>query len=106
MSTYTPDRWVILKLTKNNETNFKVLAGWSGSYLEGQSWKINSGITKVEVEDDSYLFHGYSGSVYKCGKSSYGTNMIMNGILDQVTGQEGVELLQDQDFSGILDSKG
>jgi hypothetical protein len=105
MNPYTPDKWIIIKGTVNNKTIFKVLAGWSGSYLEGQSWRINSGITKVEVNDDSYLFHGHSGSVYKCRKTGYGTNGIMNGILDQTLTIEGVELLPDQDFSTILNNE-
>jgi hypothetical protein len=94
----TPDRWVILKLNSEGKALYKVLAGWSGSYLDGQSWKINSGITKVESDEDCYLFHGYSGSVYKCHKTGYGMNSIMMQVLSRYPN---VEVLEDQDFSKL-----
>lgn len=94
----TPDRWVILKLNNEGKAFYKVLAGWSGSYLEGQSWRINSGITKVESKDNYYLFHGYSGSIYKCYKSSYGMNTIMMRVMSEYPF---VEVLEEQDFSQL-----
>lgn len=104
--TYNPDRWVILKIKGKSETLFKVLAGWSGSYIEGQSWKINSGITKVSQEGDYYLFEGHSGSVYKCHKNSYGTNMISAGILSELLSdpktKDIVEVIPEQDFTKLL----
>lgn len=90
---HTPDRWLILKITKNEESIYKVLAGWSGSYLEGQSWRINSGIKKVTEVDGYYLFEGDSGSVYKCHPKSYGANMIMSGILNSVTKQKDYDVI-------------
>lgn len=71
----TPDCWTILKVNYKGETFYKLLAGWSGSYLYGTSWKLNSGIDKVEVDEDSYLFYGRSGTVYKCHKEGYGLRM-------------------------------
>ena len=67
---YKPDRWVVLKLP----AGYKVLAGWSGGYLDGDSWRLNSGITAVEQDGDYWLFHGYSSSAYKCHKDGYGFN--------------------------------
>ena len=62
----------MLKISNGSETIYKILAGWSGSYMHGSSWKLNSGCTNVKVEGDYYLFNGYSGSIYKCHKDSYG----------------------------------
>ena len=76
MSDYNPDRWVMLKFANGGQTTYKILAGWGGSYMHGQSWKLNSGITKIEQDGDYYLFSGYSGSVYKCHKNAYGTTGI------------------------------
>ena len=68
---YFPDNWVVLKV----DNFYKVLAGWSGGYAQSDSWRINSGISKV-VEKDEYLeFIGESGSVYVCNKNSYGLRM-------------------------------
>lgn len=70
---YCPDNWVVLKFTTHEmKTFYKVLGGWSGGYLTGDSWRLNSGITKVEEHDGCYYFSGFSGSVYRCGKESYG----------------------------------
>lgn len=99
---YTPDKWVILKIKHNEETVYKVLAGWSGSYLEGQSWKLNSGITKVKTDETHYYFEGYSGSVYKCSKRGYGMNMIMTGVFSQFKNMPDVELMDEQDFNNLL----
>lgn len=86
--TYTPDRWVILKITRyDNLTDttksiYKVFAGWLGGFTQGQSWKLNSGIVKVETEENFYLFYGHSGSVYQCFKGSEGMSSYMYQILE------------------------
>ena len=83
MADYTPDRWIMLKITHNGQPTYKVLAGWGGSYLYGQSWKLNSGCTKVEADGDYLLFSGYSGSVYRCHKNAYGTTSYTAQILNK-----------------------
>ena len=77
MTEYNPDSWVILKMTNKNETFYKVLAGWSGAYIIGSSWKLNSGITKAEydVTNNQWRFYGASGSVYVVNNESYGLRM-------------------------------
>lgn len=66
----TPDNWIILKINTAPEPFYKILAGWSGGYLNGDSWRMNSGITEVK-EDVRYIdFIGSSGSVYRCHKDS------------------------------------
>jgi hypothetical protein len=64
---YQPDNWVVIKFPDH----YRVLAGWSGGYLTGDSWKLNSGIVRVEDDGENYLFYGSSGSCYKCCKSFY-----------------------------------
>jgi hypothetical protein len=91
MTYVQPDNWVVLKITHpNNEVVHKVLAGFYGGYLHGNSWRLNSGITKVEVDGDYYLFHGNSGSIYKCHKDSEHlsviTAQILNSLLDNNKG--------------------
>ena len=70
MSDYTPDNWVIIKL-KGDDPHYRVLAGWSGGYTTGYSWRLNSGITKVEEDDHYFYFYGSSGSCYHCRKTAY-----------------------------------
>ena len=95
MSKYTPDNWVVLKITNEGETLYKVLAGWSGGYLDGDSWRMNSGITRVEDHETYYSFYGYSGSVYKVWKGHYGLRMNNAGVYNQLKERFGdaVELM-------------
>jgi len=51
------------------------LAGWSGGYLTGSSWRINSGVVKETYDEPYYYFHGASGSSYRCHKDAYGLRM-------------------------------
>ena len=82
MSTYTPDKWLVVKIT-GAEANplYKVFACWCGGYAGSDSWKLNSGITKVTLEGNVYSFEGSSGSVYECHKDAFGTNMYGYGVL-------------------------
>jgi len=90
---HIPDNWVLLKFTCNGEIIYKVFAGWHGNYLEGDSWKLNSGINKIEEDGEYYLFHGYSGSVYRCHKASYGMNYFMVEIFKSFERDITIEVL-------------
>lgn len=93
----TPERWVILKLPNNY---YKVFGTWTGD-----RWKLNSGIEKVEQDDEYYYFIGFSGSCYKCHKKGYGTATfyglhILNKIIEQGNGQ--IKLMEDvSDWSNV-----
>lgn len=65
-----PDKWLLIEV--NNGEYFKVFATWAGGYIDGDYWRLNSGVVSVEEDSDYYLFKGYSGSVYKCHKKAYG----------------------------------
>jgi len=80
---YTPDKWVIVKImAKDRDTIYKVLAGWYGGYLEGESWKLNSGITMAEDFVSRVDFTGHSGSVYSCYKTNEGLSGYTAGVLE------------------------
>ena len=100
MSNYNPDNWVVIKLT-GEDPHYRVLAGWSGGYTTGDSWRMNSGITKVEEDEAFYYFYGSSGSSYHCCKESYKLRMNNAGIWDQLQQIHGdkVELMpEDTDW--------
>lgn len=82
MSEYTPDRWIVIEITKENYTARKILSGWSGSYLYGSSWRLSSGIVKVIDKGKYYEIHNQSGSVYTCYKTSYGVNITSASVLN------------------------
>jgi len=73
-----PDKWCLVCV---EDELVKVMATWSGGYLGGDSWKLNSGIERVEETEDSFLITGYSGSVYECRKSGYGINAYGAAVL-------------------------
>jgi hypothetical protein len=81
MSEYTPDRWCVIRIPDPKETLYKVFASWGGGYAGSDSWKLNSGITQAVLVDGAWEFEGYSGSVYRCRVSSYGTNSYGHSVL-------------------------
>ena len=101
MTEYNPDSWVVIKMTHNDKTFYKVLGGWSGGYLNGTSWRLNSGIDRVELEDDVYKFYGASGSTYRCHKENYGLRMSIAIVWDTMKEKypDQVELLEDCDWT-------
>lgn len=90
---YFPDNWVILKIkpSKGAYPFYKVLAGWSEGYLSGDSWRMNSGITKVTEEGDHFKFWGASGSCYMCHKDTYRLTMANSGVYNQLKENEQFE---------------
>tara|TARA_R110000764_G_scaffold236580_1_gene331943 strand:- start:461 stop:781 length:321 start_codon:yes stop_codon:yes gene_type:complete len=106
MSEYSPDNWVVVKIMQpDQDTSYKVLAGWSGGYLDGDSWRFNSGITKVVCREEYVDFYGASGSVYQCPKGQYRLRMNNSGIWNQLKEKFGdiVELMpEDTDWSTIV----
>ena len=87
---YSPDNWVVLKLKQGKGTFpfYKILAGWSSGYLDGDSWRINSGVTQVKEDGDFYEFYGQSGSCYRCHKESYGLSSVQAEIYNSLREQQ------------------
>lgn len=82
MSIYIPDKWVVVKIYRDaTPPVYKVFASWYGGWAGSDSWKLNSGITKVTIEGFVYSFEGASGSTYECHTDCYGTNMYGQGVL-------------------------
>lgn len=91
-----PERWVIIKIP--NTDYYKVFGTWVGGYLDGDRWKLNSGISKVEQDEDFYYFIGFSGNCYKCHKECYGTATSYGlGILNNIIESGKAELMEDRD---------
>ena len=86
---YTPDNWVLIKISTPKETFYKVLGGWSGSYLYGSNWRLNSGIKEMvfNEEENYYEARGYSGSSYILSPESEGQRMATAGIVEQLQSQ-------------------
>ena len=95
-----PDRWALLKLPDNN---YKVFATWEGGYLNAFDWRINSGIKSVEQDKVYYYFEGYSGSIYKCKKKSYGIKSFeANLLLNKILNENKIELIDENELDQVL----
>ena len=81
---------------------YKVLAGWSGGYLYGDSWRLNSGIKdfKENPEKEYVDFFGFSGSQYRCFIPYEGFRMSIQGVYSRLKELHGdkVEHINFEDF--------
>jgi hypothetical protein len=108
MSNYHPDVWVIVKISGAavGETYYRVMAGWYGGYAGSDSWKMNSGITKIVKDDEGYEIYGVSGSTYFCHKNTEKMSMYMMSVLSGMQKQaeeRGDMTLEVVDMATILD---
>lgn len=80
---YTPDNWVILRITsKEFGTLDKVFCSWGGGYCGSDQWKMSSGIVSYDHFDSRVEFLNESGSNYICYKNSEGMSGYMKEKLD------------------------
>lgn len=65
--------WSILRFLglNNTEVFYRLLCVIEPYKDIPTRWRINSGIVRVDEDDDYYLVHGESGSIYKCHKNDY-----------------------------------
>jgi hypothetical protein len=97
---YTPDKWLLVTFKYKGETHYKVLGAFvnpSPSIFEGDSWRLNSGIERWEEDGDYILFHGYSGSTYKCHKDGETFANVMTGVLESLE-EQGAKVINYEDF--------
>ena len=94
---YRPDNWVVIKF-KGDDPHYRVLVGWSGGYLDSDSWRMNSGIVRSEREGDYFNFYGSSGSCYKCYMGFQRLRMNNAGIWNKLKEAHGddVEMIEGQ----------
>lgn len=103
MNTYTPDVWQVIEIFSPKQgVIYKVLAGWYGGYLNGDSWQMNSGITHCEYDDDYWYFYGYSGSCYKCHKGAEKLSGMTGSVLLHL--QKQLNDLNDGSYAKIIES--
>ena len=84
MSTHHPDKWEIVKYKSEEGTWYKVLGGWSGGYLDGDSWRLSSGIISITIEGKYYMITNESGSIYKCHKEGRGMTHLMGSMYSTI----------------------
>lgn len=99
---YTPDEWQIVKIL-GTDPHYRVFGSWRGGYLDGDSWRLNSGIKKIEKVDNGWELIGYSGSVYKVFETNYGIRSPYNaGELSRICTPGLSEILEEMPDMGLL----
>lgn len=88
---YEPDNWVVVKFPDH----YRVLAGWSGGYLSGDSWRLNSGIVRAEQDEQYWYFYGASGSCYSCHKGTYCLRKSNSYIYEQLQQKYEVSIMDE-----------
>lgn len=80
-NSYTPDRFVIVRITEKDSTPvYKVYASWKGGYLGGDSWRLSSEIKSVTQDIGGTQIHTISPSVYHVHSHSYGMTMFGSSV--------------------------
>lgn len=105
-----PHRWMVLKTTLQTEdgrsvVEHRVFGVWTGGYIHGDSWRLNSGIKEIKEDEDFYTFIGFSGSEYVCHKNGYGTSGYGASIIEAFKQQKNLEievLPEDTDWHQLI----
>lgn len=81
-----PDAWVIIEVKTPAGQFQKILAGWSGSYLYGNHWRMSSPMKELNIKDnqDFFTVETDSGSCYTLWKSRQGLRMSNSGIYNEL----------------------
>jgi len=79
---YYPDVWVIVESQDADSKHHRVLAGWYGGFAHGDSWKLSSGIERIEEKENYWEIHNASGSVYNCHKTRERWSLLTRSIYD------------------------
>lgn len=98
---YKPDNWVLLRFNIANPTGkpyYKILGGWSGGYLEGNYWRLNSGVKAVVDEGAYWRVLGYSGSEYICYKQNEQVRMNIANTLEYLLKHEEVTQISMEEY--------
>lgn len=77
---------MILEVNNEGEQFQKILSGWSGSYLYGDSWRLSSPIKEmnIDVDSDKIIVYTDSGSCYNLYKDNQGLRMSNGGIYNEL----------------------
>lgn len=101
---YCPDGWVLIKIISPEETLYKVFSSWGGGWVQGEYWKLNSGIESIEIQESYLDVKGYSGSVYRLSYNgeerinSYNTGVLSSFFNDDMPEGVSVEKISLEKF--------
>jgi len=79
---YSPDQWVLVKLSGSEVPKpiYKVFAGWTGGFAQGDEWRLSSAIQKITKKSYGWKIENASGSIYRCHENSTGYTVYMKSV--------------------------
>ena len=81
----TPNSWVVVEINHKDQKYKKIVSGWSGGYLYGDSWRLSSDIKRVDKTHSDYaVVETMSGSVYNLYYQANEMRMSNAGIYNQL----------------------
>lgn len=94
----TPNSWVVVEITHKGQKYKKIVSGWSGGYLGGDSWRLSSDVKNVDKTHSEFyaVVETFSGSVYNLYYQANELRMSNTGIYNQLKEQFGndVEIVE------------
>jgi hypothetical protein len=103
---YSPDSWLLLEITNDDETYYRVFGAWAGGYVNGDNWRLNSGVVSVDEDDTHYSFYGASGSVYRCRKGSHRLTAYCSCVVSQMIDTGYAKVVEEADIESVLVANG
>ena len=104
---YQPNNWQIIKVTPKDSTqvpHYRILAGWTGSFTYGSSWKLSSGIEQIIDLTFNWKVPQTSKSVYILSKHQEHMSTATMGVLESVQQRSTDITLEVVEFSSILEN--
>jgi hypothetical protein len=103
LTMYSPGAYRVILIDTPTGQLVKLFASWSGGYLDGDSYRINSGTEVIIEEQNNYFFYGFSGSIYKLNKFTQGhLTSYSSGIYNRILQQDCAREISVQEAINIL----
>ena len=82
--------------------DLRVFCSWTGGYLDGDSWRLNSKVRTVDFEDKSYIINK-EGSSYQLSVLNYGRISAYNNTVLISLEDKGFEVLNGAEANNELE---
>ncbi len=97
---HVPDGWVLGKY----KDDLKIFCSWSGGYLDGESWRLNSKVRTVEVDEEEHYLVNKDVSEYFLHFWGYARINPYNGSILSALEDKGFVVLSPEEAKAELES--
>lgn len=101
---WVPDGWVMVYYPKLSM--YKLFCSWSGGYLGSDSWRLNSSVRSVELDEHNNYVVNKDKSCYVLSQHGYGRiNAYNSGVLASFQDHHKLDVLVEAEAKSILENK-